>query len=86
MGIFAIVLFWAMFSAVGYFAYVPLKAAAASRFRGKDSLTIEGIAFLALAVGAILIGGAAGWLMLGTGIVAGAGMRSRKGNENRYLD
>lgn len=80
------IIFWAMASVVGYFALVPLKAAAEYRFRGKLGLTVEGVAFLACAVGAIFTGGLTGFLLLGGGIVAGAGIRSVKGNDQRYLE
>ncbi len=82
----ATIVFWAMAAVVGYFAIVPLKAAAEYRFRGKLGLTVEGIAFLACAVAAIFTGGITGFLLLGGGIVAGTGIRSVKGNERRYLE
>ena len=75
-----------MASVVGYFAMVPLKAAAEYRFRNKLGLTVEGLAFLGCIVGAALTGGLGSFLLLGGGIVAGAGIRSVKGNDQRYLE
>lgn len=80
------IIFYAMMAVVGYFALVPLKAAAEYRFRGKLGLTVEGIGFLACAVLAFFTGGLTGFLLLGGGIVAGAGIRSIKGNDQRYLE
>jgi hypothetical protein len=78
---------WAvMATVVGYFAMVPLKAAAEYRFRNKLGLTLEGLAFLGCIVGAFFTGGLTSFLLLGGGIVAGAGIRSVKGNEQRYLE
>ncbi len=82
------IIFFGMMAVVSYFALVPLKAAAEYRFRGKFSLTAEGIGFLACAVLALLSGIASltGFLLLGAGIVAGTGIRSIKGNDRRYLE
>jgi hypothetical protein len=84
------IFFFAMMSVVGYFAMVPLKAAAEYRFRGKTGLTIEGLGFLGCAVVALLSfmsgGVLTGFLLLSGGIAAGAGLRTMKGNDQRYLD
>jgi len=82
------IIFFGMMAVVGYFAIVPLKAAAEYRFRGKTSLTIEGVGFLACAVLALLSGIATlpGFLLLSGGIAAGAGIRSMKGNDQRYIE
>lgn len=73
---------------VGYFGLVPLRAAAEYRFRGKLGLTLEGIGFLCCVVFALFsgIGSLTGFLMLSAGIAAGAGIRSIKGNDRRYLE
>jgi hypothetical protein len=83
-------IFFAMLAVVGYFALVPLKAAAEYRFRGKFSLTAEGIGFLACGLLALIYWLGGGWLtsflLLGAGIAAGAGIRTVKGNDQRYLE
>jgi len=80
------IVFYAMMAVVGYFAVVPLKAAAEYRFRGKLGLTVEGVGFAACAVLALVSAPFVGFLLLGGGIVAGAGLRSMKGNDQRYLE
>ncbi len=79
-----------MLAVVGYFAIVPLRAAAEYRFRGKFSLTAEGLGFLGCGVLALffwLFGGVFNaFLLLGIGIAAGAGIRSMKGNDQRYIE
>ncbi|MCH2043268.1 MAG: hypothetical protein MK212_03950 [Saprospiraceae bacterium] len=77
-----------MMAVVAIFGLIPLKAAAEYRFRNKLGLTIEGGAFLACAAygGLVLGAGLGGFLLLGGGIAAGVGIRSIKGNEQRYLE
>lgn len=82
------IIFFGMMAVVGYFAMVPLKAAAEYRFRGKAGLTIEGVGFLGCAVLALLsgIGTLPGFLLLSAGIAAGAGIRTMKDNDQRYIE
>lgn len=80
------IIFWTMAAVVGYFSLIPLKAAAEYRFRGKFGLTVEGIGFAVCLLAAIATGGFAGYALLGAGIAAGAAIRSRSDNDQRYLE
>ncbi|WCL80641.1 hypothetical protein PPO43_11740 [Saprospira sp. CCB-QB6] len=82
------IIFWTMAAVVGYFSLIPLKAAAEYRFRGKLGLTVEGIGFAVCLLAAITMGtgGFAGYALLGAGIAAGAAIRSRSDNDQRYLE
>ena len=81
-------LIWVMVAVVAIFGLIPLKAAAEYRFRNKLGLTIEGIAFLACAVfgGFLAATTLSSIVVLGGGIAVGIGIRSIKGNEQRYLE
>ena len=90
MWILNALLFFAMLSVVTYFGLVALKAAAEYRFRGKFSLTAEGLGFLGCGAFALICWLSGGvfnaFLLLGLGIAAGAGIRSIKGNDQRYIE
>jgi hypothetical protein len=90
MWLLSTLFFFGMLSVVTYFGLVPLKAAAEYRFRGKFSLTAEGLGFLGCGALALLYwlfaGGFIPFLLLGLGVAAGAGIRSMKGNDQRYIE
>ena len=72
----------ALIGACALFAYKPLKAAGAYRFRGKTMLTVEGVSFLAVAVLSLLT--FSFWLPA-LGVAAGVAIRM-KGDNQRYLE